>query len=55
MQILAWYACEIEQYNGDESYIVRGVNPTTAEGKKQISDWFATAAGGTALETSEDL
>lgn len=42
-------------YNGDENYIVRGVNPNTAEGKKQILDWFATAAGGTALETSENL
>ena len=40
-------------YNGDENYIVRGVNPTTTEGKKQISDWFATAAGGTALEAPE--
>lgn len=40
-------------HNGDESYIVRGVNPKTEDGKKFIADWFATAAGGTALETSE--
>lgn len=40
-------------HNGDEMYNIRGVNPRTAEGKKMIDDWFATAVGGTSLDTTE--
>lgn len=39
---------------GDEMFVIRGVDPKTAEGKKTIDDWFATAVGGTVLDTSEE-
>lgn len=37
-------------HTGDEKFTKRSVDPNTAEGSKLISDWFATATGGTALD-----